>query len=547
MDKDQLFDKLVKLSDKIFFYCVKRCNSRMDAENMSQDILLDIIININKEIVIENFDSYIWKICNNHYAKYVGVKVKERGNLLFTDLINEAADNINALEEMIKNKQIQMINNSIKLLSSDYANILYSYYVEDRTLAYIAKDLKLPLGTIKRRLFDIRNKLKEYLNMERLNGKKAYIPKNFSSVMSGGGEINPHTYIDSLIHKNILFHSYNNPCTLEDYSLELGISIPYIEEIVNKLTYATLLKREGKKYITNFPIIEKELDLKLYNIVKEKAKLYAINLSEFARSNFDKFKEIVCNNHFNDNELMWVFMFILNRYIENYPINCKNQDLNYKYTHFDAKGSWNFYMVENHDEFTGYGISENWFGNKNIGIQGISFPGGWGTTEDALFSTLNRNMCVDGSGYNDCLNLEYIEYVIKNPHLKYSEIDFNHKYKIDYLLDQNYIYIEQDMIKFNFVLFSKIQYNQIEAMLKNHIELDEIIDIRDLILEELHECIVEVIPPYLAEDSNAILLGYLVLGLRENCVREFYNCGLIKTNDTGKRFNFNMFVYKLID
>ena len=70
--------------------------------------------------------------------------------------------------------------------------------------------------------------------MERLNGRKAFVPKNFTTSMSGGGKYNPHQFTKSLINKNILFHSYDNPCTLEDYSLELGISIPYIEEIVNE-------------------------------------------------------------------------------------------------------------------------------------------------------------------------------------------------------------------------------------------------------------------------------------------------------------------------
>lgn len=58
-NKEQLIQELVDQSDKVFFYCVKRCNNRMDAEDLSQEILLDIIININnKGIHIENFDFY---------------------------------------------------------------------------------------------------------------------------------------------------------------------------------------------------------------------------------------------------------------------------------------------------------------------------------------------------------------------------------------------------------------------------------------------------------------------------------------------------------
>ena len=73
--------------------------------------------------------------------------------------------------------------------------------------------------------------------MEKLNGKKAYVPKNFNVIQSYSGELNynPSDYINSLLVKNLLYHSYGNECSLEDYSIELGISIAYIEEFVNKL------------------------------------------------------------------------------------------------------------------------------------------------------------------------------------------------------------------------------------------------------------------------------------------------------------------------
>ena len=66
--------------------------------------------------------------------------------------------------------------------------------MEDNTIAYIAKNLNLPLGTVKRRMFDIRNKLKEYLKMERLNGKKAFVPKEYQTHRSGGANLNPEDY-----------------------------------------------------------------------------------------------------------------------------------------------------------------------------------------------------------------------------------------------------------------------------------------------------------------------------------------------------------------
>ena len=71
--------------------------------------------------------------------------------------------------------------------------------------------------------------------MERLNGKKAFVPKEYQTHRSGGAQINPEEYTNRLIDQNLLLHSYGNPCSLEDYAIEMGISLPYIENIVKVL------------------------------------------------------------------------------------------------------------------------------------------------------------------------------------------------------------------------------------------------------------------------------------------------------------------------
>ena len=133
-DKEKQIEQLIAQMDKVFFYCVKRCNSRIDAEDLSQDILLNIMININKGIKIENFDYYIWQICKNHYSKYVARKVKDRENVMSIEVIDEPGNDFSLLDKFINSERVAMLNAAIKLLSSDYSEILYSYYVEDKTL-----------------------------------------------------------------------------------------------------------------------------------------------------------------------------------------------------------------------------------------------------------------------------------------------------------------------------------------------------------------------------------------------------------------------------
>ena len=171
MTKQELKEKVVDYASKVFFYCIKRVKNRSDAEDLSQTILLEVIQNIDKGARIDNFDYYIWGVCKNQYNMYLRKTIKDRNNVEYASEIETQDDTKTVLESIIEDEKIRKMNQAIKLLSKDYAEILYAYYVEDKTLKYIAEELNIPLGTVGRRLSDIRWKLKEYLDMEKLNGQ----------------------------------------------------------------------------------------------------------------------------------------------------------------------------------------------------------------------------------------------------------------------------------------------------------------------------------------------------------------------------------------
>lgn len=383
--------------------------------------------------------------------------------------------------------------------------------------------------------------------MERLNGKKAFVPTNFYTSMSGGGKCNPHEYTKSLINKNILFHSYDNPCTLEDYSLELGIAIPYIKPIVEELTDVTLLTKEGNKYITNFPVITKENDIALVNILNSQTKVYGEKLVTFCKKHFNKFKSIINNNHFTDNELMWVFMFYINRIAEQWPINEKDGWYEGKFRHIVNNDKWNFHMTEIYDKSIYYYISENWFGNKDLNIRGIIFPCCYNTCEDEIFNTISYNNGFDIYSTYDQLTLEYLEYFIKNSNLRYSEVLENNKYKVDELIRQNLIYIKNDEIKFNFVLLSKSTHELLDSYFEYHEDLKEVKEERNKILNNLRKVITTFLPSYLCDDTDYLVNSYFYGYIRAVVVKCFEEASLIKPNETGKRFNFNMYAWKFND
>ena len=62
LNKNELKEQVVDYASKVFFFCVKRCNSRMDAEDLSQTILLEVLEAIDKGAQIDNMDFYIWSM-----------------------------------------------------------------------------------------------------------------------------------------------------------------------------------------------------------------------------------------------------------------------------------------------------------------------------------------------------------------------------------------------------------------------------------------------------------------------------------------------------
>lgn len=93
--------------------------------------------------------------------------------------------------------------------------------------------------------------------MAREFGSLSYKPENISFVFNGmsssAGE--PWSYLSRLLCKNILLAAYRTPATAEELAIEVGVALPYMEEELKSLVSATLMKKNGSQYETNFFIV----------------------------------------------------------------------------------------------------------------------------------------------------------------------------------------------------------------------------------------------------------------------------------------------------
>lgn len=539
MNKDELIEVLMKHADKIFFYCVKRCNSRIDAEDLSQDILLDIIININKGIEIKNFDYYIWKICKNHYSKYVNKKVKERENVTSLEKINkntgaQVFNNTNILDELVANEKIALINTSIKLLSHDYSEILYSYYIEDKTIENISKNLNLPLGTVKKRLFDIRNKLKEYLKMERLNGKKAYVPKSFSTIANFDNKLpfDVHETVRPLFVKNLLWHTYDNLCTIEDLSIEMGMAKPYVEDIVGYLLGRNFLLQEGNKYKSNVVFITDEIVKDVDCYIKSNENFYLDEIIRIANNNLNYYQQIVDNKEISSKELMWSLISMINGFIIEKPMEKRTK----KYGDAD----FSFCLIEYKKEYdrNDFMISWNGFGDRNkFGIDGSAFPAAPNDNQDSHLVHKRISMNRSNNGFS--LDPLLISKVIKN-NLKYNELDTLTRNAIDRLINLNVLKVNNNIVQVVMPVISQTDY----IKLRKKCLSDEILmNLYMNLYNNVSQIVENNIPNYLKDDVPFIISS-LMNPIKSHLLIRAYEQGLLSMDEEHNFFAYNMYIIK---
>lgn len=247
--------------ERVYYYCLKKTGSETEAAELSQDIALGIIEQLRRGACPDSFSGWVWQIVRNIYAGWATEKHKTRERLSDTDISEfEIPDNSDFVSDLIREDDIAAIRREMAFILSEYRNVLLMYYIQSKRVCDIAKNLGIPEGTVKTRLFRAREKLKEGMYMAREFGKRSYNPEKLSFSASGSQPSGlPWRAVQRKIPVNILCEANNNPSTVEELAIELGIAAPYMEDEVDILEKSELLKKlDDGKYITNFFIAPSE-------------------------------------------------------------------------------------------------------------------------------------------------------------------------------------------------------------------------------------------------------------------------------------------------
>jgi len=246
VEKQELDSRITEAARMIHSYCAARTPSAADAEDLVQDIIVEIYKSAPNIRNTESFYGFMWAVAGNVYKQWC----KNRGKRQLCEL----PDELPCQTIDTDNEELRLLRRELTLLDQKYRKAVILYYIEQKSCPQIAAILSISESMVKYLLFKSRHILKEGMNMERIYGQQSYNPKSLKLLFWGNGPNRYYHLCDSKISQNILFACYNDRLTAEQIALEIGIALPYMEDRLQELCDADVLKKDGKRYYTNIAI-----------------------------------------------------------------------------------------------------------------------------------------------------------------------------------------------------------------------------------------------------------------------------------------------------
>ncbi len=300
----------------VFGFSLKKCKSSEDAEDLSQEIMTKVYVALIKRDDIEDVSKFIWTIAHNSLSNYyrdnnrsfAGVPIDQVENCLYDETPT-------AESALTQREEISKLYSEIAYLSKLQRRIVIMYYYENKKQEQIARELNIPVGTVKWHLFEAKKELKRGMEIMREPSELKFNPKRFEMCSFSGkigtkGDIS--NFFRSAISHNIVYTVRNEAKTINEIADELGVSPVYIASEAEYLEEYGFLLKQKDKYLCNILISEptEELNRLHDEMYLNAAKLFANELyDELAKSGLlDECALGGYNDTRDKNFLMWALI-----------------------------------------------------------------------------------------------------------------------------------------------------------------------------------------------------------------------------------------------
>ena len=283
----------------MFGFALKRCKNTQDAEDLAQEIVLKAFRALLIKDDIGDVSKFIWTIAHNTLSNYYRDSAKSIIGVSIDEVAEMIADPDSILDDDDNADTIRRLQSEIAYLSKLQRKIVIAYYFENRKQADIAKDLNIPLGTVKWHLFEAKKELKRGMDTMRETSELKFNPIKFDLCGfngSAGTSGSPTKFFDSLIAQNIEYSALKEAKTVNRIADELGVSPVYIESEAERLEEYGLLTKTSDQYLCNI-LLEESTD----EVNRLHDQMYSKAADIFANELFDE----LMNSGILDDNRIW--------------------------------------------------------------------------------------------------------------------------------------------------------------------------------------------------------------------------------------------------
>jgi RNA polymerase sigma-70 factor (ECF subfamily) len=311
--------------ESTYLWCYRRTENTHDAEDLSQEILLEAIVSYRKACEKGTppvaFYAWYWSLAQNRLHLFYRFRRKQA--ILLGESIGNLSDkepgyfDLQDIDEAIMAEdERRELTYQLSMLSRIQRECVILYYLQQRSVKEIADILEIPEGTVKTRLFDARKTLKKGMensmstknnaSYESKNKRLSYAPAELD--MCGGGMITKHwDFLNDLMVEQIITVCAYEGKTMRQISEAIGVAPIYFEEKIRYLLEHKFLKETSPgTYIDDFCVFPQQAWL---DYCVDKSRICTGRMAEVAatvRSMIPDIRQYIINEtDFSDGYLTW--------------------------------------------------------------------------------------------------------------------------------------------------------------------------------------------------------------------------------------------------
>lgn len=311
---------ILKYAKKIYGFAYSKTHNYHDAEDLSQNILLELCKIDFASRKIENMDAFIYRVCEYTWSNFVRKNIFLWEGVDYNNEINALVSYNSIEEEIIKSELYHKLHREIMYLSKTKRDAVIMFYYEGKSGKEIAKKLNIPASTVRWYLGESKKILKERIEMN----ETIYTPKRLSVFFCGYCMDTSTLKLlrEDLLVQNICIACEKKPLSLEEIAQTLCMSAAFIEDKLDPLIYMNYIEKKANKYKTTFFIKDADFIIKKSGYELKYIPHIAMAAYKAVKESIDDIRNIgFIGSDIDENFLMWTIIGnVAHSYFEKHSI-----------------------------------------------------------------------------------------------------------------------------------------------------------------------------------------------------------------------------------